>query len=240
VSNTYDLKGKSAIVTGGAKGIGRAIASLLLRSGATVVIWDKNPAALDGARSSVFDITRKEDIDAALFDFGADKRVDILVNCAGYLGASTPFLCHSPSEWLQIIGVNLVGTLQVTQAVLPRMLSQRSGRIVNFGSLAGKEGVPGLVGYSAASAGIISFTRALSLEVAKDNVFVNCVAPGPIDTDMIRNLDSEVVQKMIKESPLGRLGKTDEVAHLVAWLCSEASCFNTGAVFDMSGGRARY
>lgn len=240
MGNTYDLNGKFAIVTGGAKSIGKAIAELLLLSGASVVVWDKNAAAIAGARSSIVDITRTEDIASGLAALGPDQRIDILVNCAGYLGPSTPFVGHSRSDWLQIVGVNLIGTLQVTQAVLPRMLRQQSGRIVNLGSLAGKEGLPGLVGYSAASAGIISFTKALSREVSKDNVFVNCVAPGPIDTDMIRNLGSEVVERMIQDSPLGRLGQASEVAQLVAWLCSEASRFNTGAVFDMSGGRARY
>jgi NAD(P)-dependent dehydrogenase (short-subunit alcohol dehydrogenase family) len=130
--------------------------------------------------------------------------------------------------------------MQVTQAVLPIMIRQGGGRIINLGSLAGKEGLAGITAYSAASAGVISFTKALSREVAQYNLFVNCVAPGPIDTDMIRDLGSEVVDRMIIDSPLGRLGEAGEVAHLVAWLCTEASRFNTGAVFDMSGGRARY
>jgi 2-dehydro-3-deoxy-L-rhamnonate dehydrogenase (NAD+) len=240
LSNTYDLNGKFAIVTGGAQSIGRAVAELMLRSGAFVVIWDKDKAAVAGARSAVVDIARPEDIAAGLAELGPDQAIDILVNCAGALGTSTPFVSQSPTEWLQLVNVNLVGTLQVTQAVLPSMLRRRSGRIVNLGSLAGKEGLPGLAGYSAASAGVISFTKALSREVAKDNVLVNCVAPGPIDTDMIRKLGDDVVARMIQDSPLGRLGKAEEVAQLVVWLCSDASRFNTGAVFDMSGGRARY
>jgi 3-oxoacyl-[acyl-carrier protein] reductase len=114
------------------------------------------------------------------------------------------------------------------------------GRIANMGSLAGKEGLANLAAYSAASAGVIAFTKALGREIVDSGIFVNCVAPGPIDTDMIRNLGPEAVKAMIEDSPMKRLGKPDEVAHLVAWLCSEASRFNTGAVFDMSGGRARY
>ena len=130
--------------------------------------------------------------------------------------------------------------MQVTQAVLPIMVRQGGGRIVNLGSLAGKEGLAGLSAYSAASAGVIAFTKALSREVAQHKVLVNCVAPGPIDTDMIRDLGADVVERMIRDSPVGRLGAPNEVAHVVAWLCSDASSFNTGAVFDMSGGRARY
>ena len=240
MSNTYDLAGKVAIVTSAAKSIGRAVAELLLANGCEVHVWDANRADLPGARSFLVDITRPEDISRALAEFGNDQRIDILVNCAGYLGRMTDFQDHVRKDWVRLLDVNLAGTMQVTQAVLPAMLRQRSGRIVNLGSLAGKEGLPGIAAYSAASAGIIAFTKALSREIAGQNVFVNCIAPGPIDTDMIRDLGAEAVDRMIRDSPVGRLGRPEEVAHLVAWLCTEASRFNTGAVFDMSGGRARY
>jgi 2-dehydro-3-deoxy-L-rhamnonate dehydrogenase (NAD+) len=240
MGNTYDLVGKLAIVTGAAKSIGRAIADLLLANGCDVCVWDANRSDVPKARSFLVDITRSDDVSRALAELGKDQRIDILVNCAGYLGRATNFKDHVQQDWRCIVDVNLAGTMQVTQAVLPYMLHQRSGRIVNLASLAGKEGLPGITAYSAASAGIIAFTKALSREIAGENVFVNCVAPGPIDTDMIRDLGQEVVDRMIQDSPMGRLGRPDEVAHLVAWLCTEASCFNTGAVFDMSGGRARY
>jgi 3-oxoacyl-[acyl-carrier protein] reductase len=240
MSNTYDLAGKVAIVTGAAKSIGRAVAELLLANGCEVHVWDANRADLPGARSFLVDITRPEDISRALAELGNDQRIDVLVNCAGHLGRMTDFQDHVRKDWLRLLDVNLAGTMQVTQAVLPAMLRQRSGRIVNLGSLAGKEGLPGIAAYSAASAGIIAFTKALSREIAGQNVFVNCIAPGPIDTDMIRDLGAEAVDRMIRDSPVGRLGRPEEVAHLVAWLCTEASRFNTGAVFDMSGGRARY
>ena len=240
MGNTYDLVGKVAIVTGAAKSIGRAIAELLLANGCDVCVWDANRADVPGARSFLVDITRSDDVSRALAELGKDQRIDILVNCAGYLGRTTNFKDHVQKDWRRIVDVNLAGTMQVTQAVLPYMLRQRSGRIVNIASLAGKEGLPGITAYSAASAGIITFTKALSREIAGENVFVNCVAPGPIDSDMIRDLGQEVVDRMIQDSPMGRLGRCDEVAHLVAWLCTDASCFNTGAVFDMSGGRARY
>jgi len=235
--NKYDLAGKFAIVTGGANGIGYAIANLLLANACEVTIWDANPADVRGAKSVLVDITQPPQIAAAVGALPADRPVDILVNDAGYLGRTTPFVAHSSADWRRIVDVNLLGTMDVTQAVLPIMIRQGGGRIINFGSLAGKEGLAGIAAYSAAS---ISFTKALSREVAQHNIFVNCVAPGPIDTEMIRNLGPEVISQMIRDSPLGRLGDPNEVANLVAWLCTDASCFNTGAVFDMSGGRARY
>ena len=238
--NTYDLAGKHAIVTGAAKGIGRAIAEVLLANGCAVTLWDAEPAPLSGATSRIVDVTQPMQIASAIASLPAGQRVDILVNDAGYLGAATPFATHAPADWKRIVEVNLLGTLQVTQAVLPIMLRQGGGRIVNMGSLAGKEGLAGIAAYSAASAGIVAFTKALGRELAKSHVFVNCVAPGPIDTDMIRSLGATVVDAMIQDSPMGRLGEAGEVAQLVAWLCSDASRFNTGAVFDMSGGRARY
>jgi 3-oxoacyl-[acyl-carrier protein] reductase len=238
--NIYDLAGKSAIVTGGASGIGRAIAERLLASGAEVWVWDTKPVQTAGVKSSVVDITRADQITNCLSQLSGNAHIDILVNDAGYLGLTRPFQHHEADDWLHIVRVNLIGTMQVTQAVLPRMLRQGAGRIINLASLAGKEGLPNLATYSAASAGIIAFTKALSLEVVERGIFVNCIAPGPIDTDMIRGLGSDVVDRMVSDSPMKRLGEPDEVAHLVAWLCSEASRFNTGAVFDMSGGRARY
>jgi 2-dehydro-3-deoxy-L-rhamnonate dehydrogenase (NAD+) len=237
--NSYDLEGKVIIVTGAAKGIGRSIAELLVASGATVRIWDANPAEVPGTSIDLVDITDPAAIEAALSRV-PHPQPDILVNNAGYLGKTQEFARHPNEDWQRILAVNLLGTMRVTQAVLPRMRSAGHGRIVNMGSLAGKEGLATLAAYSAASAGVIAFTKALSRELASHNIFVNCVAPGPIDTDMIRSLGVEAVNGMIADSPMKRLGSASEVAQLVAWLCTDASRFNTGAVFDMSGGRARY
>lgn len=240
MGNTYDLAGRHAIVTGGARGIGRAVAELFVESGARVAIWDRSAASVRGADSHVVDVTRADEIAQALAALPAGQRIDVLVNCAGVLGAATPFAGQPEAEWQRLVDVNLAGTMRVTQAVLPVMVRQGRGRIVTFGSLGGKEGLAGLAAYSAASAGVIAFTKALSREVVAQGVLVNCVAPGPIDTGMIRDLGPDVVERMIKDSPMGRLGEPREVAALVAWLCTDASGYNTGAVFDMSGGRARY
>lgn len=238
--NSYDLRGKSVLVAGGAGGLGRAIVSLLIESGARVRIWDLQEVRIPGVQSDVVDVTDPARITAALAPLEHEPPLNVLINDAGYLGRCQTFSEHSPEDWQRIIAVNLLGTMLVTQAVLASMIRAGGGRIVNLGSLAGKEGLAQLAAYSAASAGVIAFTKALSREVASHGIFVNCVAPGPIDTGMIRALGSDVVTAMVADSPMKRLGFPEEVAQLVAWLCSEASRFNTGAVFDMSGGRARY
>jgi NAD(P)-dependent dehydrogenase (short-subunit alcohol dehydrogenase family) len=238
---TYDLGGKTAIVTGGARGIGKAVVAQLVQSGAEVWIWDADPVPVDGARCQAVDVTKAQQIKDALDEVVANNgRIDILINNAGYLGNYRGFEAFDPIEWQRIIGVNLIGVFEVTHQVLPIMRRAGNGRIINMGSLAGKEGLPNLAAYSAASAGVIAFTKALSREVCDTDIRVNCVAPGPIDTELIRRLGNDVVNGMINASPLKRLGSVDEVAALVLWLCSDASAFNTGAVFDMSGGRARY
>jgi 3-oxoacyl-[acyl-carrier protein] reductase len=235
----YDFDGQKAIVTGGSRGIGRAIATMLIESGARVFVFDIEPVELPGAQTFKVDVAERGEIARALAETGTED-IDILVNDAGYLGSYLPFERFEPEEWHRIVGVNLLGMIEVTHQVLPLMRRRGKGRIVNMGSLAGKEGLPGLAAYSAASAGVIAFTKALSREICDSDIRVNCVAPGPIDTRMIRDLGNEVVDSMITASPLRRLGDPNEVAGLVLWLCSEAAAFNTGAVFDMSGGRARY
>ena len=241
MSISYNLSDKTAVVTGGGRGIGRAIARCLAASGAHVWSWDIQPSALEGVTSVAVDVTDSEQITRAIAQvLKEDPRIDILVNNAGYLGTLHEFKDHEPVDWLKIIQVNLVGVITVTQLVLPHMQMSGGGRIVNMGSLAGKEGLTRLAAYSAASAGVIAFTKALGREVVGRNIRVNCVAPGPIDTEMIHALGPNAVRDMVNDNPMKRLGTVEEVAHLVAWLCSDESHFNAGAVFDMSGGRARY
>jgi NAD(P)-dependent dehydrogenase (short-subunit alcohol dehydrogenase family) len=186
-------------------------------------------------------VTDSDQVEAAVAEvISCDARIDVLVNSAGYLGGYAPFEKLSPDEWQRIISVNLVGVLQACRQVLPHMRRAEWGRIVNLGSLAGKHGLPNLPVYSAASAGVIAFTKALALELADSEIRVNTVSPGPIATSLITQLGPQVVDSMIASSPLKRLGTADEVAELAVWLCSDACSFSTGAVFDLSGGRATY
>lgn len=173
-------------------------------------------------------------------DFGPSACIDVLINNAGYLPSAVPFENVDPDDWPRTIEVNLIGTLNVTRELLPLLRKYSQGRIVNLGSLAGKEGLASLAVYSAARARIIAFTNALARELTNTPIRANCIACGPIDTDMIRGLGTEVVESMIAKSPLHRLGEPEEVTELVAWMCSDAFTFTTGAVFDGSGGRATY
>jgi len=237
----YDLSSKTAVVTGGAKGIGRAIAERLARAGARVWVWDISACALDGISSLVVDVTDPDQIATAVGQtLNQNSTIDVLVNDAGYLGAYQPFERFKSDECRRIVEVNLFGVFEVCRQVLPHMRGTGKGHIVNMGSLAGKEGLPNLAAYSAASAGVIAFTKALAKELADTAIRVNCIAPGPISTDLIKDLGPRVVDSMIASSPMKRLGTVDEVAELAVWLCSDVCSFNTGAVFDMSGGRATY
>ncbi len=238
---SYDFSGQTAIVTGGAKGIGRAIAERLKQSGADVWVWDVVPLDLKGIRSLQVDVTNPVQIAAAVKQVAKETElVEILVSNAGRLGEVQPFELHTRENWRQIIESNLLGTFEVCHQVLPLMRRDGSGRIVTLGSMAGKEGARNMPVYSAASAGIIAFTKALGRELAHVGIRVNCVTPGPIETDLITSLGNSVVSGMIASSPMLRLGHVDEVAALILWLCSEDCTFSTGAVFDVSGGRGTY
>jgi len=233
------VAGKTALVTGAARGIGLAIATRLAADGARVALLDQDADGVETAargvgRSAlalVGDVTRAKDVDGAVARVeGAWGRLDVLVNNAGITGRSFPIWELSDEDWQRVINV----------AAVKVMLRQGGGRIVNIASIAGKEGNPTLVPYSTAKAGVIGLTKALAKEVATRGIFVNAVAPAVIGTELLKQMEQSTVDLLVSKSPMGRVGKPEEVAALVAWLASDECSFSTGAVYDLSGGRATY
>ncbi|QQC65650.1 SDR family NAD(P)-dependent oxidoreductase [Paraburkholderia ginsengisoli] len=236
----YDFSGRVAVVTGAAGGIGRAICDAFARNSAVAVNWDRVPGEQD-TRHFAVDITRPESIEAALAaTLDAYGRIDYLVNNAGYAGPTLPLDEYDPLEWQRVIDVNLLGTYHVSRFVVPAMRRANAGRIVNVASLAGKEGTPNASAYSAAKAGVIALTKSLGKELARTGILVNGIAPAAVETTLLTQMSPAHVQTMIDKSPMARLGTPDEVAQLVLWLCSDSCSFSTGAIFDLSGGRATY
>ncbi|MFL9931899.1 SDR family NAD(P)-dependent oxidoreductase [Paraburkholderia sp. RL18-103-BIB-C] len=243
----YDFSGRVAVVTGAAGGIGRAVCDAFTRNGASAVNWDRVPGAQntsdasDTPRHFAVDITRPESIEAALAaTLDTYGRIDYLVNNAGFAGPTLPLDEYDPLEWQRVIDVNLVGTYHVSRFVVPAMRRANAGRIVNVASLAGKEGTPNASAYSAAKAGVIAMTKSLGKELAQTGILVNGIAPAAVETSLLAQMSPSHVQTMIGKSPMGRLGTTEEVAQLALWLCSDSCSFSTGAIFDLSGGRATY
>ena len=242
--NRIDLAGRTAIVTGAVKGIGRAITAHLQAAGAQVIAWDIDADGLAAmadtvAGNAVVDIADGGQVRAAVETaINAHGRLDILINNAGIVGPPTAALAYPEDAWRQVVDIDLTGTFLCCQAVAPQMVAAGYGRIVNIASIAGKEGTPMLAAYSAAKAGVIAFTKVLGRELAETGVIANCVAPAAIETDMAHNQDPEVLRLMIEKNPMKRLGTVDEVARMTAWLASADCSFSTGAVFDLSGGRA--
>jgi 3-oxoacyl-[acyl-carrier protein] reductase len=238
---SYDFRGRSAIVTGGAKGIGRAIAEQLIFAGALVSVWDIEHSDLSGASYQSVDVTNQghiaSGVEAALRMTG---KIDILINNAGCAAGPRPVHLIGSNEWSKLLAVNLTSVFEVSRQVIPHMIRTGWGRIVNVASIAGKDGTPFTAPYSAAKAGVIALTKCMGKELADTGIRVNCVAPAAIDTEILGNFSAEAIEAMIAKSPLKRLGTVSEVADLVLWLSSEACSFSTGAVFDLSGGRATY
>ena len=213
----------------------------LQTAGAKVHVLDIDASSDDGIPSHYCDVTDTQSIAQAIDAIAATEgTVDILINNAGSGAGSTSVIASDPEQWKWLIDVNLVSVFEVTRQVLPLMVAQDYGRVVNIASLAGKEGTPNLSAYSAAKAGVIALTKSLGKELALTGIRVNCVAPGPIETDLLKQLDSKDLEAMLAKSPMRRAGTIEELARIVLFLAAEDTTLNTGAVFDASGGRAVY
>ena len=241
--------GKTALVTGAARGIGLAIATRLAADGLRVAMLDQDRAAVEaaapglgaGALALAADVTRAAEVDAAIARIEREwGRLDVLVNNAGITGRSFPIWELTDEDWQRVIDVDLTSVFLCCRAAVKVMLRQGAGRIVNIASIAGKEGNPTLVPYSTAKAGVIGLTKALAKEVATRGILVNAVAPAVIGTELLKQMETSTVELLISKIPMGRVGTPEEVAALVAWLTSDQCTFSTGAVYDLSGGRATY
>ena len=249
--NVIDLKGRVAVITGGAQGIGYATAQRMLASGASVVLWDIDAARLatavqalsaqGTASGDTVELTDEASVAvAAAAAVARHGRIDILVNNAGITGGNAPTWELSPAVWRQVVEVNLIAPFLTCRAVVRQMIAQGYGRIVNIASVAGKEGNPNASHYSASKAGLIALTKSLGKELATKGVLVNAVAPAAARTAIFDQMSPEHIGFMLSKIPMARFVEVDEVAAMVAWLASEECSFSTGAVFDLSGGRATY
>jgi NAD(P)-dependent dehydrogenase (short-subunit alcohol dehydrogenase family) len=228
--NKLDFAGRNAVVTGGMQGIGAAIVKRLKASGANVTVWD-----LDG--SPRVDVSDPASISSALEKLG---KIDVLVNNAGVAGQNVPTVDYPIEEWERVLRINLTSQFLCCRAVAPKMVKAKYGRIVNIASVAGKEGNPNAVAYSASKAGVISLTKSLGKELAQSGVLVNCVTPAAAKTAIFDQMTKQHIDYMLSKIPMARFVEVDEIAALVCWLASEDCSFSTAGVFDISGGRATY
>ena len=249
--NQLDLKGRTAVITGGARGIGYAVAERTLRSGGSVALWDIDAQRLAQAREALaalgqvsahtVELTDEASVqqatNAALAQHG---KIDILVNNAGITGGNGPTWELEPGVWRRVIDVNLVGPYLTCHAIVPHMVRQGYGRIVNIASVAGKEGNPNASHYSASKAGLIGLTKSLGKELATQGVLVNAVTPAAAKTEIFDSMTQAHIDFMLSKIPMGRFLQVEEAASLIGWLASQDCAFSTGAVFDLSGGRATY
>lgn len=247
--NELDVRGRVAVVTGGASGIGLAIARRLTASGAALSLWDLSPDALApavaragaAAHTAVVDVRDYAAVerarDATLAALG---RIDILVTSAGITGPNVPVADYPLDGWREVLDVNLTGTFHCARAVVAPMRAAGYGRIVAIASVAGKEGNPNAAAYSASKAGVIALTKSLGKELATSGVLVNCVTPAAVETPLFAQMTQAHIDYMKSRIPMNRFGRVEEIAALVGWLCSEECSFSTGAVFDLSGGRSTY
>jgi 3-oxoacyl-[acyl-carrier protein] reductase len=247
--NNYNLKGRVAVVTGGAQGFGYAITKRLLESGAEVIVWDIDQKAMDEALKKLssgkcsyqnVDVTNIDDITKNIDNITKEKNIDIFINNAGMAGQNTQVWNYPKDEWLKVMDLDLNSVFYCCKAIVPHMIKNNYGRIVNISSIAGKEGNPNASAYSTAKAGVIGLTKSLGKEVADKNIAVNCVTPAAAKTRIFDQMTKEHIDYMLSKIPRNRFAKVEELASLVTWLASEENSFSTSAVFDLSGGRATY
>ena len=251
MANRIDLEGRTAVVTGGAQGIGRAVAERLIQSGAKVALWDQDVSRAKATASDLggetqamalaCDVTNWEAVDAATRrTHEAFGRIDILVNNAGISGPNATVADYPVADWQRVIDLDLTGVFHGCKAVVPLMVAQGYGRIVNVASIAGKEGNPNAAAYSAAKAGVIALTKSLGKELAGHNIAVNCVTPAAARTAIFDQMSQTHIDYMLSKIPRNRFVDVKEIAAMIAFLVSAENSFTTGAVFDLSGGRATY
>ena len=250
--NQLDFNGRHAVITGGATGLGYAIAARLLASGGSVTLWDRDLAAAEAAAGRLGAAATAVGVDvsdaagvaqavqATLSHRSADLGVDALVNCAGITGPNTKLADYPVEAWQQVMAVNVNGVFHCCREWTPHLATRPWARIVNIASVAGKEGNPNASAYSASKAAVIALTKSLGKELATGPVRVNCVTPAAVKTAIFDQMTPEHIAFMLSKIPMGRFGTPDEIAAMVAWLCTEDCAFSTGAVFDLSGGRATY
>ena len=245
--NQIDLTGRRAIVTGGARGIGLAVAERFAASGARVAIWDRDATTAAAEADRIGQVGLAVDVadpDAVAAAFERSELlvgpIDILVTSAGITGPNLPVETYPVDAWRQVLDVDLTGPFLCSRAVIPGMKARDYGRIVHIASIAGKEGNPNASAYSATKAGVIALTKSLGKELAQTGVRVNCVTPAAVRTEIFDQMTEQHIQYMLSKIPMGRFGLTTEIAAMIAWLASEECSFSTGATFDLSGGRAVY
>ena len=246
---SFDFKNRTAIVTGGAQGFGFDISKRLLESGASVIIWDNDPKATEKAikdldspnlSSHVVDVSNYEEVDKTVNEITKNSNIDILINNAGITGPTATLWEYDIEMWKKVVEINLMGTFNCCRSIVPNMIKNNYGRIVNVASVAGKDGNANASAYSVGKAGAIGLTKSLGKELADKNIAVNAVTPAGAKTRILDQMTKEHVQRMLSKVPRGRFLEVEEFTSLICWLSSEENTFSTAAVFDISGGRSTY
>ena len=246
---TFDFKNRTALVTGGAQGFGLDIAKRFLKSGAKVIIWDIDSKMLEKAKkelnnpnlsSNIVDVSKYEEVESCLNEIIKDSNIDILINNAGITGPTAALWEYNVEMWKKVVDINLMGTFNCCRALVPNMIKNNYGRIVNVASVAGKDGNANASAYSVGKAGAIGLTKSLGKELANKNIAVNAITPAGAKTRILDQMTKEHVQRILSKVPRGRFLEVEEFTSLVCWLSSEENTFSTAAVFDISGGRSTY